>query len=222
MIDNYNKLSVGKFQELRNMDLLNRDEIDLQVEMISILSEMDNEEVLNLPLDKYKEYASKLSFLTVPPSVNNVCPKKIKLDGKEYTVLDDISNMKAGQYIDYQNYLSNDDMEKYLPYILACFIIPKGKTYNNGYDINDVVNDVKKYLPIEVALNIAGFFFLKLQNLTKATLTFSAWKTRRIMKKAKTKEEREMLESLMEKTQRLKDLVESGDGFRMLIQSLKP
>lgn len=154
MINNYKDLTIKKFVELRNIDTEGVEEIDVQVQMLSILSDMDEDAILSLPLEEYKKMVRESAFLLKEPQTRGKCPKKVIINGKEYTVLDDVRKMTAGQYIDYQNYLGRGETDKNLPYLLSCFIIPKGEKYGDS----DVIEEMDN-LPIETALTIANFFF---------------------------------------------------------------
>lgn len=211
MITSYKDLTIGKYQELRAIEAT--EPIDAQVEMISILADMDIDAILNLPLNEYSKMVSGLNFLTTQPVVSNKAPKNVKINGKEYEVLRKVEDMTAGQYIDYQNYLSHNDMEKWLPYILSCFIIPKGKKYNDGYDLTEVIDDITNHLPIEIALSVSAFFLHKWESLTNAMLTYLGWKMRRMARKEKDTEMKEMLMKVSKEMVMLRDSIKLGVGL---------
>lgn len=208
MIDNYNSLPLGKFMELQELDFTSMEEIDIQVSIISILNDMTEEEVLELPITDYQRLASLTRFLASKPTHNNKIPKKIKLDGKEYIVINDIKQMTAGQYIDYQNYISQKD-EKLLPYILSCFIIPKGEKYGDS-DINVVVENIKQHLSVTTALSLSAFFLKKWENLTRSTLTYLALKMKMEMWKEKNPQTKKMLKEAIQKITTLRNSIKDG------------
>lgn len=208
MIDNYNSLPLGKFMELQELDFTSMQEIDIQVSIIAILNDMAEEDVLELPITDYKKLASATRFLANKPTHNNKIPKKIKLDGNEYIVINDIKQMTAGQYIDYQNYISQKD-EKLLPYILSCFIIPKGEKYGDS-DINVVVENIKQHLSVTTALSLSGFFLKKWENLTRSTLTYLAMKMKIEMWKEKNPQTKKMMKEAIQKITTLRNSIKDG------------
>lgn len=221
MIDSYKDLNIGKFLEIRNIDLTDKEEIDIQVALISILADMTEDEVLELPIPEYRKMVAKMSFLFTPPDVKEKLPKKVMINGEEYTVVDEVKKMRTGQFIDYESYISKDDSENMLPYILSCILIPKGKTYGNDYDLEATVKDITEHLPIETALSIARFFFRKSQSLIRATLTYLGWMMKKRMRKAKTEAEKVKMMKTVQQTALLSNLVKSGDGLAALIELRK-
>lgn len=210
MINSYNKLTLGKFQELQEIDWQNMTDIDTQVAMIAILNDMTENEVLELPIKEYSKLAAQTAFLSEKPQVKNRVPNKIKMGDNEYVLIKEIQDMTAGQYIDYQQYLSMG--EKYLPYILSCFLILKGKKYGD-MDVELVVNDIKDYLTVEEALSISNFFMKKFQTSTRATLLYLEWKMKKMKKKMKDETEKEKMMEAIERLHLLRSLMKNGDGL---------
>ncbi len=211
MIDNYNKLSIGKFMEIQDIDFTGMEEIDIQVSLIAILNDMTEDEVMDLPLNEYKDCVRKLKFLATKPEPNTKIPKAVKLDGKEYTVIKDIKEMTAGQYIDYQNYLSHKE-NKYLPHILSCFIIPKGEKYGDS-NLMEIIEIIKTELPIGIALNMSAFFLKKWESLTKGTLTYLGLKMKWMMRKEKNQEVKKKIQMAIKNLTTLRNSIDSGVGL---------
>ena len=211
MIDNYNKLSIGKFMEIQDIDFTGMEEIDIQVSLIAILNDMTEDEVMDLPLNDYKDCVRKLKFLATKPEPKTKIPKAVKLDGKEYTVIKDIKEMTAGQYIDYQNYLSHKE-NKYLPHILSCFIIPKGEKYGDS-NLMEIIEIIKTELPIGIALNMSAFFLKKWESLTKGTLTYLGLKMKWMMRKEKNQEVKKKIQMAIKNLTTLRNSIDSGVGL---------
>lgn len=211
MIDSYNKLSIGKFLEIQEVDFISMEEIDIQATLIAILNDMTEDEVMELPLDEYKNYVRKLKFLAIKPEHKSNIPKSVKLGGKEYTVITDIRKMTAGQYIDYQNYLTHKD-NKYLPHILSCFIIPKGEKYGES-DLSEIIETIKNELPINIALSMSAFFLKKWENLTKGTLTFLVWKMRWMLMKEKNQTVKKKMKMAIKELTTLRSSINNGVGL---------
>lgn len=211
MIDNYNKLSIGKFMEIQDIDFTGMEEIDIQVSLIAILNDMTEDEVMDLPLNDYKDCVRKLKFLATKPEPKTKIPKAVKLDGKEYTVIKDIKEMTAGQYIDYQNYLSHKE-NKYLPHILSCFIIPKGEKYGDS-NLMEIIEIIKTELPIGIALTMSAFFLKKWESLTKGTLTYLGLKMKWMMRKEKNQEVKKKMQMAIKNLTTLRNSIDSGVGL---------
>lgn len=120
--------------------------------MISVAEIILGNDVTNLPLKEFNEQMKRLEFLKEEiPSV--VPPKKFEINGKKYFMDCLLGNMTTAQYVDFNNHSNTGDFAK----MLSVFIIPEGHTYNDGYDMLEVINDIGM-LPIPIA-NSTAFFF---------------------------------------------------------------
>lgn len=215
MINNYKDLTVEKYLQLQEVDWTSMEEIDIQSTMISILADMDVDDVLDLPIGEYRKMAAQLQFMTVEPKVKPRKIDKVKINGKEFYVLKDVKDMTAGQYIDYQSYIQQNDI-KMLPYTLSCVIIPKGKKYGEVDAIEDIMQ-----LSVEEALTIANFFMNKSRSLTRGTLLYLEWMMKKKARKMKDETMKQKMEEAVKSIHSLRSLTKDGDGFLALIQSLK-
>lgn len=214
MISNYNELTLSKFLELRNMDWSDRDEVEMEVETMSILSDISEDELMDMPIMEYRKLAAQANFLTTEPKAEKRPPKEITVNGRVYAVLKDVKEMTTGQFIDYQSYIKEPEKaEQNLPFIMSCFCVPKGKKYGE-YDIEDVIPDMGQ-IPITTVLTISGFFFRKSQTLLSAMLTYSEWQMKKMMRKEKNKEMVEKMKTVTEGLRMLKDSVRNGDGLQV-------
>lgn len=208
MIDNYNDLTIGKYQEVQavlNGEIV--DEYTTNIQLVSILSDMTEDEVGNMGLTEYKVLNQKLVFLTEMP-VQKMVADKYKIGGFELDTMLAIDKMTVSQYVDYQTFIKEPD--KYLVELLSIFLIPKGKKYNEGYDIIEVQKAIRDNLSIVDAMSLSAFFLLWYQSLTKATLTCLTKKLKRMKRKMKDKEEIQKMEEA------IANLENAGVGLHLL------
>lgn len=118
----------------------------------AIMEAVFGEDVLNLPLKDFNEKCKELQFLQkeIP---NDLHVKDIKVNGRSYYFDGLLGKITTAQYIDFQNYQKNEDEQK----SFSVFIIPKGHKYNDGYDMEQVFNDILD-IPVPVLFS-ASFFF---------------------------------------------------------------
>lgn len=109
----------------------------------------------NLPLNQFIEYKEKLEFLKQPITPIKNIPLKITVNNRTYNTNVNLTEIKVAQYIDYQNYCKNPKYNE----LLSVFIIPEGHNYNDGYDLQQVKEDILD-LPIDLVYGI-NFFFLQ-------------------------------------------------------------
>lgn len=192
MIDSYDKLTVGKWMELKEVDIEGQEEIDIQTNILSILSDMSVDEIMTIPLAEYSKMVNDSMFLSEEPQIISKLPSSIKIAGRDFDIVQKIETMTAGQYIDYQGFLKLDD----LPHILTCFIIPKGCKYGESYDLEEISELLKQNLPISMALAISRFFFTLWVNLMNGMLDCSIKKLKKTARKTKNKELKKKLAQL--------------------------
>lgn len=120
----------------------------------AIMEAVFGEDVLNLPLKDFNEKCKELQFLQkqIP---NDLHVKNIKVNGREYYFDGLLGKITTAQYIDFQNYQkANNEYKSF-----SVFIIPKGHTYNDGYDMEQVFNDILD-VPVPILFS-ASFFFIR-------------------------------------------------------------
>ena len=209
MINNYKDLTLEKYIELYELDIHGMEEIDIQSNIIAILSDMTVDDVLDLPIPQYKKLAQQTAFLTAQPQVKARKINKIYINGKEYNVLDKIEKMTTGQYIDYQTYLKKNDV-KMLPYILSCLIIPSGEKYGD----TDTIEQIKQ-MTVEEALTISNFFMNKSLTLIKGTLRYLEYMMKRKMKKVKEETMKQQMTEAIQKLHSLQNSLKNGVGYTL-------
>lgn len=200
-------------------DLVDRlDEVtedyEKEVVKISFVTGIPESDVWNLQLQEFRDYQSKSGWLNRFDISKDVKFSNITIDGEKYSVDTNLQNFTVSQYIDFQTfYPKRKNNPKVIGNILACFIVPKGKTYADGYDIRKLVSDINDKLDILTA-NEVMFFFLK-QSLisTRAIANYFNWKIKRLKRRSKNKKILEEMEKEWEETKKLIFL-----GFRSLTQ----
>ena len=219
MITNYKELPLGIYLDIMALPKDGTD-IDYQVRVVAILNSMTEDEVLDLPLEKYASLAAAADFLTAPVLSDDGrhvhdgtrLPATYTLGGTELVVTKSMKEMVVAQYVDFQTF--GKDLTA-IPALLSCLLIPKGKTYNEGYDPADVQRLVRDYLPTSDAYAIAAFFLRTFAVSIRSTLTSSLrWLK---AKKRKTPLEKETIRE----TEALLRSVRGGAGLRTLTRSLK-
>ena len=179
----WESISVKKYYDI--LEILNDkvgDDIDKNIRLIALLSEEDEDDILNLPIDQFEKLSKDLEFLKQMPSVD--IRTEYEINGKRYNVFTNLKKMTAGQYIDFQTY--QKDYQKNMKYILSIFLIPQGKEYGD-YDIDEIAEEIYNNLSILHAHSITLFFSLQFRSLTKAIVIYLIKQMKKQMKKAKTK-----------------------------------
>ena len=210
IIDNYRELPIGDYQDIlalcKDESL---EELDRQVKILSILTKMDEDTLLNLPIQEFKVLTSRMGFLEkdLPTKVTRL-EKSYKIGKFELVPVTDMRKVITAQYIDFQSF-HQAGFEDHFVEILSCLLVPKGKKYNQDYDIIEVQDAIRKDLNVHDAASLYAFFIFSCRESIKDMLTFSLQETQKI----KDKEKREKIQGQIEDQIRL--LMTSGVGSQM-------
>lgn len=133
--------------------------------MYNLLDYLYNIDSSNMPISEVKNYS--LAFMHDLDALNNVKVDK-ELDTR-YDVDLDITKLSVAQFIDYQNYSKeyNPKLEK----LISVFVWPKGHTYNDGYDIKQVQEDILNW-PFAVVKKVGFFLAKQLETFINLTLYY--------------------------------------------------
>ena len=213
---NWKEISINTFKRLQEAikdapvtddETLNA--LNNNIAMLSVLCDVDEDAIVSLTTSEYVRLVNECNFLIDMPKVK--ITDNYTINGKEYEVFLSLRNMTVAQYVDFQTFYK--EREKYFSELLACFLIPKGMKYGEGYDIADVVKDIGEHFSIVDANSIMFFFVLLFQSLTKVTLNCSIRKIKKLMRKEKNKEQREKMEQAIKEMKKARDLAKNGIGY---------
>lgn len=191
---NWSNISGEKYYEITDVLNSSRSDLEKEVSLIAIITDLSEEEVYDLPLSDYSAYASKLVFLnkfTYPQWKK----KDIKLPSFDCKVIDDISTLNVTQYIDFQSFVSSPLRDSY-DKLLSIIIIPKGHKYNDNYDITVLQKELREYLGWPEVQSLLDFFI----RVSVRSLEHSLKYYNRKMKKEKDPEKRKEMETVLTET----------------------
>ena len=171
-ISSWDELPLGIYKKILN---LKPDEEDGNLKVVAILNGLTYEDILNQPLQVTKDMTSAASFLNKKPRVKLI-RTKYKLGDTTYVFDVSPSKITTAQYLDI-NSTPKDDLTSQL----AIFLIPEGKSYNQGYDIEKVKEDIDKYLSAQEVASITDFFGI----LSRLYLRRAARRVKRLLRKAR-------------------------------------
>lgn len=207
MITSYSQMPVGIY--LNILTVLHRDhipDIDRQVSVLSYLCDEDKSTILHLPLPEFQRRCEACAFLAkeVPPR-HGPMPRALYLGGGEYRIDADPETITAAQFVDFQHFAERwpDAETRPLVELLSCLIVPKGKTYGEGYSMKELQQTIRAELDTVTALALAAFFFRSSVQSVTAILNFS---------------DRAIKETLPEGTQKRERLDLMLDGYRTILR----
>ena len=132
---------------------------EIQAEWLAIYADTDIDTIMNYPLTKYHKLVEKFyndyfsDFSKVKPAIKD----KYTAGDMVLVPMLDFTQITVAQMMDF-SVLSTDPIEN-IEKLLAIFLIPKGKKYNDGYDLMEVQKAILKMDFNEVSPLLA--FFLR-------------------------------------------------------------
>ena len=159
-------------------------EYEREVILVSFVMGVTEDKVWDMTIGEFKANQLNTAFMKEFNVARDCNFKTIQLAGEKYDVCTDLHNFTVAQYIDFQTfYAQRKDNANILASLLACFIIPRGHGYAEGYDVNDLKRKIINGLDILTAEELL-FFFLKRYLLSmRATANYFNWAIRRLKRK---------------------------------------
>lgn len=191
--NNWNEVSIDLFYKIKAASEEKRD-----MEVIALLCDTTEEEVGRLTVTDYNRLVGETNWISDFTFNTSSYPNTVKLGEQTLKVNLNLVEFSISQYIDFSNFYSKNELEKYYGNILATFLIPKGKKYGEDYDVLALAKEIQENLSITTANNLMFFFLVELKrslSLTRLYLRVN-WRMKKAEKEKLIKEV-EILEQLL-------------------------
>lgn len=166
-INEYNRIN-----EILRSDI---SDAEKDVALLAIMCEVSEDEIWDLPIEEVRGLRGQLLFIDRGIESNDgIRWKRITVGDFECDVLQDLSKMTYAQFVDFQNYIADEEKNK--AQILSVFLIPKGHKYGDGYDVARLQKEIGDSVSIEVYRSCWFFFLKKYQDLLSSSATSLAYK----------------------------------------------
>lgn len=183
----WKEVPLKKYIEISEVSLVDMDEIDKAVKLLSILSGKTTDEIEGLDIQLIAKYTKQISFIYTQ-HVGKGVPTHVWLKGRKYFINNDLKKLTGAEYIDFTSMCKDkNDINANINQILAIFFKPVNwfgfrkqgcyKKSVNGEWIQTLDSRVETAkllmeLPSSTAMELSGFFFRSWENLTKATKNY--------------------------------------------------
>lgn len=187
---NWFNISLKKYIELKDLyldpEITDEDRLIYQ---IKILFDIDP---LKLKANELHKYINEMKFLGEKiPKVK--LKSKYVLGENTYVLKKDLKDFNVSMWIDFQNFLKEgSDIDNYAK-LLSVFFFPLGKDvkdYGEGYEIEQVRQDINNFLSIADATSIASFFLTYQRALLIRSLLFTR---KKVLKTPMNKKEKKKI-----------------------------
>ena len=166
--DKWSDITIAEYERIVETIKSTDDEIERLTGVISVLSGVDEDEIADMPIAEIARIGQKLDFLNSFTFNKNATYKTLVIDGE--TLVLAVKDMSVAQYVDFQATWSAETKD--LARIISICYVPKGKTYNKDYDIEELIEKIRNNISIDKANSIVFFLLKKLNGLTAFTLRF--------------------------------------------------
>lgn len=154
MVESYKEMTLGQLLQIKALKDADITPAVQELSVLSILSGITIDALRKVPKADYDAMLQKIAFLTEDNSETIEIADEVELNGTVYNIWHDIKNITTGQYIDWCSYMQS---ERDIVDLFSCFVIPKGKLYAEGYNIDKAKEDIHD-LPMPIA-NFISFFW---------------------------------------------------------------
>ena len=194
-------ITINDYKEIISITQKELDsDLEKSISILAILCECTEDELYSMNANKLYKLLDEIEWVKQPYKFNhNWSSKYITINGIKYDVVVDINKFTVAQYADLQVYWDKRDDIDYMAKLLTLFIIPNGKTYNNGYDIVQLANIIEDNVSINDFNSICFFFLKSCLIFIKASLLFSNWQMMKLIMKEKDKEKKKQLKEIRKK-----------------------
>ena len=190
-------VSINLFYEIKKIMDADLEETDRKIKILALLMDETEEEFSGRKIGEVQELAEQLNFMQKDPFIKTNDVKTLFINGAEYELRTKLEDYSVAQYVDFQNYIK--DGQNNLARMLSTVIIPIGKKYNDGYDIEEVIQNIGDNLSIAHANYIMFFFTKKLVSSIKVTQESLVWLKKMMNWNKKMKMKKMWLKKKMQK-----------------------
>lgn len=200
--NSWNEITISDFLQLIQLQEIDESfQLAREVEIMKILTGDPNIDELSVP--DFNQLMNRVTFLNQPIPDTIYPPKSYNTSRFKYIIKPDLSKLTTAQYIDYTNYVKRSEGIEDLAKIMSVFFIPEGFEYGEGYDIDEVIEDIENNVDIVTASSVASFFELQSQTCIKALRDYSIRMMKKAMKKQKDPVKKEGLRKKIEEVKML-------------------
>lgn len=205
IIDSFDKLKIGTFLEIQEVQKKEGvEDIDKHISVLSLLTGASEDDILRLPLPEFTELSAKARFLTAEGFRQRQVAKKYIVGEWELVPVLDYRKLVTAQYIDFQSL--GGDMDAHMVELLSVILVPKGKRYNEDYDILEVQRAIREDMSVTDGVTICAFFLISLNESIKDMLNYSR-------EEAEKMPEGTEKEKILERIRKQEEALETnGDG----------
>lgn len=172
MITRHEDLSINKWLKIAQIDSdAEATQSEKVLAITAVLADSDVDALLNTPYTEVSEMTTKAGFILRKPKLPKV-RREYRVGGYTLIPIDKHYELTTAQFIHFEEYAKMYRAEglKWLPQILSTYLIPKGKMYNDGYDIVELQKRIGEEMCYLDAQALLAFFLKQQKRLLRNSL----------------------------------------------------
>lgn len=193
VLESWKDVSISTYKQLCDIDNREFDsDLEKQIARAAIVLGMDEKDMYDLSVSEMQNMLSKAEWLYKPFEFDLKWHKKtIKINDKVCKVFQNIESLSVAQYLDFQNFWQDKDNNQ--GNVMACFFVPEGHKYGEGYDVREFAEEIENTLSIE-EWNAFAFFLLKSWLISiRCSVRYGIWTIQKMIWKEKNPERKKEL-----------------------------
>lgn len=174
MITNWNEVTLQQYTQIYNIII--DESLSEEEKLLCIVQELYTDiDIFNSKFGEVSDFFSSTAKLITSDIPSSIVQDTYTINGTEYVLTKDISNITTSQYMDYMHYM-NGEVKNVNTYhdFLCIFLIPKDHKYNDGYNMAQVRKDILS-MSITDILGIADFFLVYYNKSLKVFQKYLVW-----------------------------------------------
>lgn len=152
----WNDVSLNKFNEIKELILdTELDDEERVMYQIQVLFGVDPNRIT---IPELRGYVKEMGFLSKPiPKMR--LKDTYNLGSNKYVLRKRLEDFTVAQWMDWQAFIKENNGSENYPKLLSVFLFPEGHDdYNEGYNIENVREDIGNYMSIPDAMAVSSFF----------------------------------------------------------------
>ena len=200
------EIPLVRYQKFVEMQEKSNDEELIANKMIQIFCGLELKEVLKIKLTDLNELIVHFNQIF---SNKPLLKRRFKIKDIEFGFIPNLENITFGEYVDLEKHLSN---WKTYHKAMAVMYRPIKETFQDkysivDYEINEDMQELMKYAPLDVAISSSVFFYHLGSELLNHTMTYLQQETKKLM--------------ISQNSQKGHNSQSSGDGIKASISVLE-
>ena len=189
-------ISIKDYKEIVEISRRELDsDLEKDIALAALLYDTPERDLYDLSVGEMKQVLMSIAWIKEPFTFNyKWSAKHLNINGKKCRMYQSIEELTVAQYMDFQTFWEDRDNRQ--GSVLACFIVPEGHKYNEGYDATEFAEELESTLSIQDWNSIAFFLLKNWLVSIRASIRYSVWVIQKMIWKERNREKKKELREI--------------------------